>query len=82
MTISGPWRKSSRSTGTSGSCVEARMTGEWRKSSRSGGTSGTCVEARMSGRVLQVRDSNLGDASPILDLTAHDFVGLLNAVQH
>ncbi|MGH8792406.1 MAG: DUF397 domain-containing protein [Stackebrandtia sp.] len=79
MIVQGPWRKSSRSGQTGGStCVEARMAGEWRKSSRSGAQSGSaCVEARMSGRVLQVRDSKLGDASPILDLGEADFTGLL-----
>ncbi|MGH8792403.1 MAG: DUF397 domain-containing protein [Stackebrandtia sp.] len=79
----GEWRKSSRSgQGDGSACVEARMSSEWRKSSRSGqGSGSTCVEARMSGSVLQVRDSKLGDASPILDLTDSDFASLLHTIQ-
>lgn len=36
------WRKSSRSGGNGGNCVE--LTIVWRKSSRSGGNGGDCVE--------------------------------------
>ena len=50
------WQKSSYSF-SNGNCVE------WRTSSYSAG--GNCLEARHDGTV-QVRDSKLGDASPVL----------------
>ncbi|MEV5752333.1 DUF397 domain-containing protein [Actinoallomurus sp. NPDC052308] len=40
------WRKSSRSGGNEGSCVE--VAGVWRKSSRSGGNEGECVEVAVA----------------------------------
>ncbi|MEV3935766.1 DUF397 domain-containing protein [Glycomyces sp. NPDC049804] len=52
----------------------------WRKSSRSGGAQDSaCVEARPASSGFQVRDSKLGDESPILDLGAADYTGLLRA---
>lgn len=72
------WRKSSRSDGTENSnCVELRVA-PWRKSSRSQGTANSdCVEARPAGTGFQVRDSKLGDGSPIFDLKTADFTALL-----
>jgi hypothetical protein len=52
------------------------MTGNWRKSSRSG-ANGACVEARLNKGLPQIRDSKLGDGSPILDLSRADLRGLL-----
>ncbi|GAA2153470.1 MULTISPECIES: DUF397 domain-containing protein [Glycomyces] len=50
----------------------------WRKSSRSSGAADTeCVEARAVAADFQVRDSKLGDTSPVFDLKASDFTGLL-----
>lgn len=74
------WRKSSRSGGDPNSdCVEARVS-SWRKSSRSGGqTNSDCVEARAIAADFQVRDSKLGEESPVFDLPAADFTGLLLA---
>lgn len=57
------------------------MAGKWRKSSRSGANQGSCVETRANGPRFQVRDSKLGEASPILDLTGTDFTGLLASVK-
>jgi hypothetical protein len=52
----------------------------WRKPSRSGGAQDPdCVEARPASAGFQVRDSKLGDESPILDLGTADFTGLLRA---
>lgn len=54
----------------------------WRKSTRSSGTgSNNCVEARSSAGAFQVRDSKLGQVSPVFDLPAADFVGLLDAAR-
>jgi hypothetical protein len=74
------WRKSSRSSGQNDSdCVEARVS-SWRKSSRSTGASDNeCVEARAIAADFQVRDSKLGDESPVFDLPVSDFTGLLRA---
>lgn len=52
------------------------MAGKWRKSSRSAPDGGNCVEVRLAGPV-EVRDSKLGDDSPILNLTGTDFTGFL-----
>jgi hypothetical protein len=57
------------------------LTSEWRKSSRSNtSNSGNCVEARKTSQVVQVRDTKLGDASPILDASPADWRGFLAAV--
>lgn len=55
------------------------MARQWKKSSHSGG--GNCVEARANGLRFQVRDSVLGDDSPILNLTNTDFNGFLASVK-
>jgi Domain of unknown function (DUF397) len=55
------WRKSSFS-GSSGSCVELA---EWRKSTYSG-QAGSCVEFATDADIVLMRDSKLGDNSPIL----------------
>ncbi len=50
------WRKSARSGGNGGSCVE--VAAAWRKSARSAGNGGDCVEAApRSGHAVAVRDS-------------------------
>lgn len=56
------------------------MTGPWRKSSRSGGNGGSCVEAQLHVNEPQVRDSKMGDASPILRLSRCDYAALLKSV--
>ena len=57
------------------------MNTQWRKSSRSQGNGGNCVEARVGERGFQVRDSKLGDSSPIFDLRSEEFVSLLRAAR-
>lgn len=57
------------------------MATPWRKSSRSGGQGGQCVEARTIGPLFQLRDSKLGNHSPILDLDATDFTALLTTLK-
>lgn len=84
--LTNEWRKSSRSaSGPNDQCVEARQVSglarEWRKSSRSaGGPNDQCVEARRADLVVQVRDSKLGEDSPILDASPADWRGFLTAV--
>ncbi|THV27955.1 DUF397 domain-containing protein [Glycomyces paridis] len=53
-------------------------TTSWRKSSRSSGNNNSdCVEARRQDGTFQVRDSKLGESSPIFDLGAAEFKSLL-----
>lgn len=73
------WRKSSYSDGQGGNCVEARVA-PWRKSSYSDNQGGNCVEARVAG-LPQIRDSKLGDDSPILTLDQSTFAGFLATVK-
>lgn len=57
------------------------LTERWRKSSlSSNATDGQCVEVRQVSRAVQVRDSKLGDGSPILDASPSDWRGFLAAV--
>lgn len=52
----------------------------WRKSSRSSDQADSaCVEARAVAADFQVRDSKLGDSSPVFDLKTADFTGLLHS---
>lgn len=58
------------------------MKGPWRKSSRSSSGSGNqCVEARAAEGRFEVRDSKLGEASPILDLSGTDWRSFLATSQ-
>jgi hypothetical protein len=76
--LSSEWKKSSRSSQSGGQCVEARyLTNEWRKASRSDQSGGNCVEARAIDSVVQVRDTKLGEDSPILDVAPRDWLALL-----
>jgi hypothetical protein len=57
------------------------LTDQWRKPSRSsGGNNDQCVEARAADPVVQIRDSKLGDASPILDASPADWRIFLTTV--
>jgi len=52
----------------------------WRKPSKSsGGENSDCAEARTDASGFQVRDSKLGEGSPIFELKTADFKGLLKA---
>lgn len=56
------------------------ITRKWRRSSYSG-SQGNCVEARANGARLEVRDSKLGDSSPVMDLSPVDWRGFLASVK-
>ncbi|MCD0442256.1 DUF397 domain-containing protein [Glycomyces sp. A-F 0318] len=81
MTDVTAWRKSTRSGSDNNSdCVELRRA--WRKSTRSGGDNNSdCVELTVcdDSDGFHVRDSKLGDASPVFDLAASDLASLLRA---
>ncbi len=50
----------------------------WRKSSYSGGTGGNCVEvAALSDGGRALRDSKLGETSPVLRFTASEWAAFL-----
>lgn len=49
---------------------------EWQKSSRSQ-PQGDCVELRQRTDAVQVRDSKLGDASPVFDLDTETYASLI-----
>jgi hypothetical protein len=67
------WRKSSHSQAQNG-CVEIG----WRKSSYSESANG-CVEVGSSPAVVGVRDSKLGDRSPVLTFSRRAFAAFLAA---
>jgi hypothetical protein len=73
--LSHEWQKSSRS-GSQGDCVELRLGPDWQKSSHSAAQT-DCVELRQRADVVQVRDSKLGDASPILGLDATSYASVI-----
>ncbi|WP_100448933.1 DUF397 domain-containing protein [Glycomyces xiaoerkulensis] len=80
MTDLTAWRKSSRSgPDNNSSCVELRRA--WRKSSHSGGDNNSnCVElSPCADSGFHVRDSKLGEGSPVFDLDSTDFAALLRA---
>lgn len=52
------------------------LSSEWQKSSRSAAQT-DCVELRVQQGAVQIRDSKLGDASPILDLDASAYTALI-----
>lgn len=52
---------------------------EWRKSSRSG-QQNNCVEVALNMQTPMIRDSKLGDASPILDVKPSAYAAFLKAV--
>jgi hypothetical protein len=68
------WAKSTYSSLTN-TCLEAR----WAKSTYST-RSTTCVEARTNDGVVQVRDSKLGDTSPILEFPLESWREFLDGV--
>ena len=55
---------------------------KWKKSSRSSSQgNGDCVEVRTDGSAFQVRDSKLGEGSPIFDVSREGFTALMRAAQ-
>jgi hypothetical protein len=53
----------------------------WRKSTRSGNSGGNCVEVRVNDEQFEVRDSKLGEGSPIFGCTAEDYRSLLRVAR-
>jgi len=58
-----------------------RTPGMWRKSSRSQGNGGSCVETRLHAGTPEIRDSKMGESSPIFQLSRSDFAALLDSVK-
>ncbi|MGH3389956.1 MAG: DUF397 domain-containing protein [Actinomadura sp.] len=89
MNTTPQWRKSSRSGGEGGQCVEvARFTADqWRKSSRSDGQGGQCVEVAGAecgcaahARVIAVRDSK-NPTGPALAFTPTEWTAFTDSVR-
>lgn len=57
------------------------MTSPWRKARRSTDQGANCVEARTNEGAFEVRDSKLGEDSPIFGLKSTDFESLLRAAR-
>lgn len=70
------WRKSSHSA-SNGTCVELA---EWRKASFSN-QGDECVELAQADDVIAVRDSKLGDDSPILEFTRAELRAFMAGVK-
>lgn len=49
----------------------------WRKSTKSPNTNGQCLQSRLSQSGQQLRDSKLGETSPVFTLARDDFSALL-----
>ena len=60
--------------------VGGRVTGRWRKATASGDKGG-CFEFAPSTVGVAVRDSKLGDASPILHFTSHELRCMLDGAK-
>ena len=77
------WRKSARSSGQGGQCVEAALLFAdltWRKSARSNGAT-ACVQATTDGAVVAVQNSNLPHpAGAALTVSALDWLAFLDHV--
>lgn len=79
--ISPQWRKSSFSA-SSGTCVELADLTEWRKATASGHDGGECVEtADLPDGTIGVRDSKLGDDSPVLTFTRDEMRAFVQGVR-
>lgn len=77
------WRKSSRSQGNGGQCVEvafAAADAAWHKSSRSGSNGGACVEVAVEPSVVGIRDSKAPDG-PVLAFDRATFSTFLHSLK-
>ncbi|MEU5848313.1 DUF397 domain-containing protein [Saccharopolyspora shandongensis] len=78
------WRKSSYSSGNN-NCVEIAelrdASAVWRKSSYSGNDGGNCVEVGAAPGARGVRDSKLGESSPVLAFSRDAWASFLGKVK-
>ena len=55
--------------------------GKWRKPGRSTGNGGQCVEMCADAGLFLLRDSKMGDESPVVKLGPSDFTALLDSLK-
>lgn len=85
MIFSDRWTKSSFSS-ESANCVEVRkvdpmiLNEQWRKAAKSN-NNGACAEVRAIEGGVQVRDSKLGDGSPVLFFTPGEWDAFLDGAK-
>jgi Domain of unknown function (DUF397) len=72
--LTGTWRKATYSNSFA-NCLQAR----WHASAHC--QNGECAEARRAGGVVQVRDSRLGGASPVLSFTPAAWQAFLDGIK-
>ncbi|QIZ39385.1 DUF397 domain-containing protein [Saccharopolyspora sp. ASAGF58] len=73
------WRKSSYSA-ANGSCIEVANFENWQKSNYSG-QSGSCVEVGQVVDLVGMRDSKLGNDSPVLTVSRVRWADFVAAVK-
>lgn len=71
------WHKASYSSGGGGNCVEV---GVWRKSGYST-SNGSCVEIAGEDTGVAVRDTKLGEDSPVLHYTPAEWDAFIKGVK-
>ena len=83
--ISSEWTKSSRCD--TGQCVEVRrvdgmiLDEQWRKATKSN-NNGACAAVRAIGGMVQIRDTKLGEDSPVLSFTAKEWEAFVDGAKN
>lgn len=53
----------------------------WKRSTRCDNSGPNCVEVKLAADDVQIRDSKLGDASPVLTFSAEEFRGVVQDIK-
>lgn len=57
------------------------ITSTWKKSTRSGPNCDNCVEAREANGLIEIRDTKLGEASPVFSVSKSDWETFLGEIK-